>query len=696
MRRIMHGRFGRMLSLALVLLMVAPSLAMAASDNEKKDAPKPIVISNVPGEYKISIGKSEETRVGTKGIISRDGNELAKFEVTAVDWGYSTVKISDLADGKTIMVGDFVQVTEVPAPPKIKKKDSGKTLGVILLIGALIALASGGHGGGGGGGSSSPSTSIILTSQSATLPANGTSQTTITATIRGANNALVADGTAVTFAASAGQISPESATTTDGVATATLTSSTTAGSCTVTSTANGASATTTVTFSDDPGATQGSIVLTSNHPSIQVLGSGGQYTQATISTTCRDGQGNLATSGTVNFSTTLGSVTGSGTINASGVATTTLVSNQTGEAQVTATWAAGEAEATISITVTPGPPHSVIVECTPGAIQCDGNSFATVTATVKDIAGNNVTDGTVVALSVQADISGGGNGTVTPESHTADGVATALLFSKDGNGDVSIPGTATVIAQVRTADQPEGIPAPTADIENHTTQVQFISQDVEFINIAATDHNIRGWDFINNTTNVMAIAYDSHNNPVPDGTAVYFTADHGMIRGDSGTAGRVAMSLTVNGLASATLVSDASGDGSWNGWVDVTATCGDKTVTTNDLVCFSGRPYLPNCSVEIVPSSLAPFDDSADVVVIVHDINDNPVDDDYVVELSTSKGTISPASDGTAGGLVYATLKTSTSESEPTPVGDGTVRAKIYGLPSDGVFSINAPFTVAP
>lgn len=688
MSRILHWRFCGTLSLLLTVVMILPIMAIAGSVTTSV---KPVVISNQPGNYKIGIGKGEDARVGTKGVISRNRKDIAKFEITSVEWGYSCVKLTDVDASETILVGDGVSLTSVPPPAKIKSKSgAGKTIGFLLLVGALAALG-GGHGGGHSGGTAA----LSVQAQSTSLPADGTSTTTVTATIVDSKNAAVPDGTPVTFSASAGAIAPAETTTTAGHATAILTAGSAAGTSVVTARAGGKESTVTVSFLPSDQGNRGSIALQATPASIQVLNSGGPDTESSVVATCRDAGGNLATSGDVTFTSSLGSVIGTAPINATtGQATTNFSSSQTGDAQITASWSGASAQITIKVTA--GPPHSVTAECTPSAIECDGNSFATVTVTITDIAGNPVTDGTVVDFTVQADATGGGNGSVTPELRTTAGKASALLFSRDSSGNASAPGTATVTAVVPRAKQiTAGLPAPAVDISNHETQVVFTSLDVAEVHIGANPVNIRGWDFVNNTTTVEAVVYDSHHNPVPDGTAVYFSANHGMIYGTAGVAGKVAMSTTKLGHAQATVVSDASGDGSWNGLVDVTATSGNVTLTVPGLIIFSGPPLFANCSLTINPIALETTMDSATVVIIARDLNSNPVVDGTKITASATRGTLT-GNMTTLSGVVMLTLNTSTDVTNPTPPGPGKLTISIdsggTGLP----VTLEQDYTIVP
>jgi adhesin/invasin len=690
MSRILHWRFCGTLSVMLAICMILPVMALAGS---AVGSAKPVVIANSPGYYKISLGKAEDARVGTKGVISRHDKDIAKFEITSVELGYSCIKLTDVSPNETVLVGDGIQLTTIPATAKIKKASSaGKTLGFLLLVGALAALGSGKGGHGGSGSNAAHTVNVQATRTS--MPADGASTTAITATVVDAQNAAVSDGTPVTFSASAGAITPATTTTAGGSATATLTSATTAGPCTVTAHAGEVESTVTVAFVPSDQGNRGSITLEATPASIQVLNSGGAQTESSVVATCRDEMGALATSGTVTFTSTLGSVIGTAEINpATGEATTNFSSSQTGDADITAEWSG--ASANITVKVTAGPPHSITAQCTPTAIECDGNSFATVKVTVTDIAGNPVTDGTVVDYTVQSDVAGGGNGTVTPQTRTTDGVATALLFSRDSAGAVSLPGTSTVTATVtRAAQLAAGIPAPAVDISNHETQVLFTSLDVEEIHIGANPTNIRGWDFVNATTTIEAVVYDSHHNPVPNGTAVYFSANHGMIYGNGGTAGTVAMSTTTLGHAQATLVSDASGDGTWNGFVDVSATSGNVNITVPGLVIFSGPPVGHNCQINISPTTLVNSGDAATVTIIALDTNGNPVVDGTKVDISATKGSIGTSA-VTLSGVVQVTLSTSTDPANPTATGTGTVTAKIDSGGSGLPVTVSTDYTVA-
>ena len=90
--------------------------------------------------------------------------------------------------------------------------------------------------------------SVTVTAGDSSIPADGSSSTTITATVRDTDGDYMADGTTVSFTSTAGTLSAATAVTTNGVATVTLTSSTTAQTATISATVGQISGQITVEF----------------------------------------------------------------------------------------------------------------------------------------------------------------------------------------------------------------------------------------------------------------------------------------------------------------------------------------------------------------------------------------------------------------------------------------------------------------
>lgn len=653
------GRMSLLLAAALVISVAPPVLAADA-----KPTDKPILISDITDRFdsiNITAGRAEGIKVGAKGIILRDGKKIADYEVVQVNWGFSRIAVSNLAEGYKVRVGDSAPITGYSTEPaKTKTKPSWtKYVWYALGAGALIYLLSNDS-----GGSSSGSATIELKGEKkTTFGDTNTSTITITATVKDGSGGYVPDGTLVTFTTTSGTLSLTQSTTSLGKATVILTGATTDPPGTVTARSGGATASLTVNF----GA---SVQLEVTPTTIQLVNSGGAQTQATVTATCRDAQGNPPASGKVEFDTGLGRLGNSSVDIVNGVATTTLTSDSAGKSEVTATWQGTTAR--VTVTFTAGPPTSLTVSSSSPSVQCDGNSYATITATVKDIGGNLATDGTVVKFSVIPDSNGGGNGTITPQVVTSGGTARASLITKDSAGAVSKSGTATVKVEVLASGQPEGVPAPAADLVNQSTQVQFVSVNVGQIGLGASPRNIRGWDMNTDKSTITAVVKNTDNAPVPDGTVVSWSATHGMINPTSSTTG---------GVATTTLQADASGDSSWNGLVNVTATAGGVSVTSVGLVVFSGWPSPSKCSASISQTDLAKTGGQATIYVEAKDVNGNPIVDGTNISATTSKGTLSPTSASTTNGVVMFTLSTSSDSGNPTPTGPGKVTITI---PSGG------------
>ncbi|MEN6356263.1 MAG: invasin domain 3-containing protein [Armatimonadota bacterium] len=666
------GKFASRLSLALVIVMVL-SIITPIYATEGAKSTQSVAISSftdTAGNLYINAGRGEGIHVGSKGSIVQNGMKVADYEVVQVNWGISRIAISNRAEGTTIRAGDEAPITSIP---QVKKKSSKfkKWIWWALGIGLATYLLTRNH----GGGSSDSGTGITLKAEKTTSysDTNGDSSVvTITAAIRDANGDLVTDGTRVDFSSTVGTLNHTTTVTSGGIATATLTGKTTDNNAVVKVTCNGSTASTTVSFGV-------SIKLEVSPATIQITNGGGTATSSTIKATCSDAQGNAATSGTVKFTASVGTLSNDSVSISSGVATTTLTSTKAGSSTITATWSGTSATDTVKVTA--GPPYSISLSSGSSSLSCDGNSNAAITATVKDSGGNLVTDGTVVNFSVATDSSGGVNGSITSQSETSNGIATASLVTKDSSGNKSTPGTATVTAAVASS-QSGDVPAPASGSGvSATTTVKFVSSEVGSVSVSADKTNIRGLDIVGNTTTLTAIVANTQGDAVPDGTAVTFTATHGMISNTT---------TTTNGKATATLTSNASGG---DGNVTVTATAGSIT-SSSVTVIFSGAPATANCSVEISPDTLASSGGQAVITVTAKDINGHAMVDGTEVTSATSKGTLLSSTAQTSDGMATFTLSTSTDSVTPTEAGAGTVTVTIPAGGAGSSVTLTASFEV--
>lgn len=568
----------------------------------------------------------------------------------------------------------------------------------------------------------SSASSISMVANPTSVPADGFSSSTISALVRDGNNVAVADGTAVIFSTTSGTIVIEggaaTATTQSGIATASLVADTSAGSATLTAKSGSASASVTVTFTP-VASPPASIDLSVADNPVSIASSDANIGRAvtTVTATVRDSAGNpVADNTTVRFSTDIGTITGQASTTG-GAATVTFSSTTTGVATVTAK--AGTVTQTTTVTVLPGKPHALKVEANPQVIEADGHSFSTISATVRDISGNLVADGTQINFSVTQDAQGGGNGDITPVGFTLQGKATVSLISRVP-GTTNTPansGTATVVATVP-ASQPAGIPAPSSDITNSKTVVTFVSKIAFDLNFTAADVNLRGLDFLGGKTTITVMVFDVNGNPVPDGTTVQLSVigniKNGMVVGDGPTIDGVAESKTVSGVATATLFTLACDtfDNSFNGRLHLDPapaagvcdpdgagvyTPGDvpiRVVSGNVVreqvgaivtgpanVNFTtiSSPFGNDATGGTSPGNRYPLGtcgDSVSVVVFGRDINNNPIDDGVPVRFSVTKASLE--ADATfQGGVASAKIFTPACESGNVTPGDGQLTVEI-------------------
>ncbi len=478
------------------------------------------------------------------------------------------------------------------------------------------------------------SINLTLTASPDTLPVGNLS--TITATVTDGSNNPVPDGTVVSFTTDLGNISPASATTVNGVATATL-SSTVAGVATVTATVDSLNATTQVTFTPDVPA---NVTLSAN-PTTLLVGN-----SSTLTATVTDQYGNAVADGTVvSFATSLGNVSPISATTVNGVATATLSSTVAGVATVTAT--VDSLNATTQVTFTPDVPANVALVAVPSTLPV-GN-LSTLTATVTDQFGNPVANGTPVSFTTDFGTLSGSSAT------TVNGVATATLSS-------TLPGVATVTATVGSLSA--------------TTQVTFTLGAPANVTLSANPTTL----LVGNSSTLTATVTDQYGNAVADGTVVSFATSLGNVSPISAT--------TVNGVATATLSSTAAGVAT------VTATVDSLNATR--LVTFTTGPAAQILLTATPALIFANGISQSTVLATVRDAFGNPVPN-ALVNFLAGIGQFSPASGSTnANGEVTATLTSIFPATENVFATVGTLVAQTpvtYQLPPTSQLGLNGNLT---
>ena len=453
----------------------------------------------------------------------------------------------------------------------------------------------------------------------------GGGRATITATVTDQYGNRVADNTPVLFTTtSLGTIvEAQPRFTSNGVATATLASGNIIGTVIVSAMADSHAGQTTVQLLPAAPAT----VTVTAYPASIPVGMG----TAIITASVTDQYGNPVSNGTVvtltaSLGGTLNPVTRTTT---SGVATSLLTAGPiAGTATVTVT--AGTVWGTATVVFTPGPPANMpgtILVASPTSIPIGGATSA-VTATIRDLYGNFVANGTGVSFATTLGTFQQ-SGSTTYNTITTDGIATATLVSGLSTGTAQVSAAAGVVLRV--------------------VEVTFTIGPPASMTVTASPPSIL---IVTGSSTVTATVRDVGNNLVADGVVVNVATSLGAI--DPPTA------LTTNGIATTTLTA-----GTRTGTAIVTATVGTIWGTTN--VTFT-TPYPPYTVTVTAHPLQIPADgvSTSTITVTVTDSYGNPVADGNLANFFVTSGAmIAPASAPTAGGIVTATLTAGTT---PTTV----------------------------
>ncbi len=222
-----------------------------------------------------------------------------------------------------------------------------------------------------------------------------------------------------------------------------------------------------------------------------------------------------------------------------GVARATYVDQGCGGAdQITATVDGSTVSTSASLAVVaPTVANVQFVSATPtvialkgtGGVQGPGSlafpEISIVRFRVVDQAGNAVTVPTNVSLRLSNDTGG----------ITIDGVAGPVTRQTDASGEVSV--------QVQSGTIPTplwviaSISSDTTSLTTNSVQLAVSTgQPIQSrFSLSATEFNIEGWSYDNVTAEVLLIAADAMGNPAPDGTAISFVSDAGLIEANCQT-----------------------------------------------------------------------------------------------------------------------------------------------------------------
>jgi adhesin/invasin len=359
------------------------------------------------------------------------------------------------------------------------------------------------------------------------IPADGQTQSVITATVSDNSHRPVPDGTEVRFDIINGVgsiISPKF--TNNGVATSGLSS-------TVVNTVTVRVSVDTLIRTVDVTCKVGSVdqIIFSDLP--ESIDADGVET-ANIEVTVRDVQGHAVEGAIVNFSATLGDITPSVQSNAFGIAVAQFSSNVVGIATIEAS--VGNIKSYANIKLLPGGPKSIVLTFNPnsmGVKDTGQNQTVSVSADVRDAKNNPVQDSTLVQFSIMD--SPGGDETLSSYNPipTVGGFARVSFSSGIRSGAARI--RAVVVDSTGVPISPEVsststeliIHAGPPYIENIVTTGYHDDLSINtHMTIAADKLNI--WSTLGRAT-ITVMVGDKYNNPVQEGTAIYLTVSGGVI-----------------------------------------------------------------------------------------------------------------------------------------------------------------------
>ena len=339
----------------------------------------------------------------------------------------------------------------------------------------------------------------------------------------------------------------------------------------------------------------------------------------------------------------------SATTDSSGIASTYFVSSDTGTVTLTASISGSSLTEDLQISSTAVSSDSIasieLVSQGP-SIQVKGTGgieSVILVATGYDEFGNAVGAGHEILFRIYNGPGGGEN----LENQTGDSVVTTTngigkAYATLNSGTVS--GTVEIRAE---ADL----------IRSNATRVTIHAGPPVYMSLGADPLNIRGWDYVNVTSDIVAMVDDVYGNPVQDNIAVYFSTEEGMVD---------AYSLTSGGLAQSTYHSGASRN---DGLAYIFGSTSGGTVADTIVIIVSGPPNT--LTFLAYPLSL-PADgvDKGDVIVRVVDVNGNFVVGGTQVEMKTDFG-ICPSGeteDGVNASLFETELTSQVLDKDYSPV----------------------------
>ena len=257
--------------------------------------------------------------------------------------------------------------------------------------------------------------------------------------------------------------------------------------------------------------------------------------QSTVTTVVKETVSEFPVSfGTVSFGTKMGTIIGSGLTNASGVATSILTSGtKVGTDTVVVSYGSTLYDTAYVEFTASEASQIVILSAEPDSIGVKGagyNESAVLVFEVRDRRGRPISSDTpqLVRFTLRGiPFSNPPEGLVPfvyPESATTDDSARVATTLNSGS-------KAGVVEVIATID------GPGAPIESTPVRISVHGgpPDQDHFSVVPRWANIPGWRYFGVIDSITAFVGDRYGNPVPKGTAVYFTTTGGIIQGSAVT-----------------------------------------------------------------------------------------------------------------------------------------------------------------
>ena len=470
--------------------------------------------------------------------------------------------------------------------------------------------------------------SIAVTAQPTSIPADGSSSSVITATVKDSSGNPAATGTSVLFTTNLGTFSNGTQTITlsttnaSGTISTSLIAGKTGGSAIVVAASGGISQSVVVTFTSNVVAR---IALTANPSTLFANGK----SQSTILAEVTDANGNPVKDGEqISFVITsgLGTLSSSTAGCVGGIAQVTYTSATTAGSVIIQARSVNSVSASTVVVLTSTGVGSITLVANPTSIPADGSSSSTITATLKDSAGNPVTAGTTVTFS-------------TTLGTFSNGGTTIVASTPDGTGVVNVP----LIAGFKS-----GSARVSAAASNGITQVVYVAIGNGVISIAlVADPTSIPADGAS-SSRITATLTGATGNPVTPGTSVTFRTTLGMFSNNQ-------VVYTVQTLDSSGVVSVSLRSSTTPGSALVSAEAGNASQGVS-VEFTGGAQEVGSVEISANPAGIPADGTSTSTITATVKTVDNQVIPDVEVTFTTSRGSITSPHTTEANGQAKATL----------------------------------------